>query len=124
MSGRERPRALVVVRDGPATERGWLALRTALALGLGGFDVSVWLMDAGVAFAADDLDVGRWLGGDPKADVRGLLDDVGARVHTDGWVPAIAAMHPVTLAAGIPSPLDDEVVFAQLYADADLVMCS
>ena len=83
MSRPPRRRALVVVRDGPASERGWLALRTALALALGGHDVTVWLDGDAVAFAQPRLDTRAWLGGDPAAEVSGLLDDLAVEIHVD-----------------------------------------
>ena len=83
MNGRGRPRALVVVRDGPATERGWLALRTALALGLGGYDVSVWLEGAAASLAAAGLDSRAWLSGDPRDELAGLREELGAAVHSE-----------------------------------------
>jgi hypothetical protein len=79
----ERRRALVIVRDGPAVERGWLGLRTALALGLGGYEVSVWLEGDAVAFALTGLDVRAWAGADPGADVDGLVEEMGAAIHVD-----------------------------------------
>jgi hypothetical protein len=78
---RERS-ALIVVGSGPDGERGWLGLRTALALGVAGFEVTVWLTGPGALFA-QPLDARSWLGGDPAADVDGLVDDLGARVLVD-----------------------------------------
>ncbi|MEA2671744.1 MAG: hypothetical protein QOG45_1964, partial [Chloroflexota bacterium] len=43
--------ALVVVRSGPASERGWLGLRIALALALDGGEVTVWLCGDGAGWA-------------------------------------------------------------------------
>jgi hypothetical protein len=74
--------ALVVVRGGPASERGWLGLRIALALGIGGGEVTVWLCGDGAGWALP-LEVRPWLGGDPGRDLDGLLDDVGAEVLVD-----------------------------------------
>lgn len=74
--------ALVVVGTGPDGERGWLGLRTALALGVAGFDVTVWLTGPGALFA-QRLNARSWLGGDPVADVDGLIDDLDARVLLD-----------------------------------------
>jgi hypothetical protein len=76
-------RALVVIRDGPAGERGWLALRTALSLGLGGYAVSVWLTGGAVVLALAGADVGAWSGGDPGADLDGLIGDMGAGAYVD-----------------------------------------
>jgi len=73
---------LVVVGSGPDGERGWLGLRTALALGVAGFDVTVWLTGPGALFG-QRLDARSWLGGDPGADVDGLIDDLDARVLVD-----------------------------------------
>ncbi|HEY6378369.1 MAG TPA: DsrE family protein [Candidatus Dormibacteraeota bacterium] len=78
---RERS-ALIVVGSGPDGERGWLGLRTALALGVAGFDVTVWLTGPGALFA-QPLDARSWLGGDPAADIDGLVGDLGARVLVD-----------------------------------------
>ena len=74
--------ALVVVRSGPASERGWLGLRIALALALDGGEVTVWLCGDGAGWALP-LDVRAWLGGDPGRDLDGLVDDVGATVLVD-----------------------------------------
>ena len=74
--------ALIVVGSGPDGERGWLGLRTALALGAAGFEVTVWLTGPGALFA-QPLDARSWLGGDPAADVDGLVADLGARVLVD-----------------------------------------
>jgi hypothetical protein len=71
-----------VVRSGPASERGWLGLRIALALGLGGGEVTVWLSGAGAGWALP-VDVRAWLGGDPGRDLDGLVDDIGATVLVD-----------------------------------------
>jgi predicted peroxiredoxin len=78
---RERS-VVVVVGSGPDGERGWLGLRTALALGVAGFDVTVWLTGPGALFA-QRLEARTWLGGDPAADVDGLIDDLSARVLVD-----------------------------------------
>ncbi len=81
--------ALVVVRSGPASERGWLGLRIALALGLDGGEVTVWLCGDGAGWALP-LDVRPWMGGDPGRDLDGLLDDVGATVLVDAGSLAAA----------------------------------
>ena len=116
---RPRRRALVVVRDGPASERGWLALRTALALGLGGLDVTVWLDGDAAAFAQPRLDARAWLGGDPAAEVAGLLDDLDAAVHVDALAagPLAPSMRP-----GIRASAGAELW--RLYAAADVVVAS
>lgn len=72
----------MVIGSGPADERASLGLRTALALGLGGFDVVVWLTAAG-ALLARRLDAGAWLGSDPAADLDGIMDDLGGEVLVD-----------------------------------------
>ena len=79
---RAAPAAIVVVRSGPASERGWLGLRIALGLAIGGGDVTVWLCGDGAGWALP-LDVRPWLGGDPGRDLDGLVDDAGAAVLVD-----------------------------------------
>ena len=74
--------AVVVVRDGPASERGWLGLRLALALGLAGHQVSVLLSGEGAGWAVPVV-ARAWLG-DPGRDVAGLVEDAGARILADG----------------------------------------
>lgn len=71
-----------MVGSGPDAERGHLGLRTALALGVAGFDVTVWLTGPGAQFARR-LDAAAWLGTDPGADLDGLVDDLEARVLVD-----------------------------------------
>lgn len=105
---------LVVVRHGPATERGALALRTALALGLGGFEVTVLLKGAASAFATRELDV-PWLGGDPAADLAGLIDELGAdvaatRAAEGALRPGVRVVHPGET--------------SRLHVGADLVVAS
>ena len=73
---------MVVVRGGPASERGWLGLRIALALGIGGGEVTVWLCGDGAGWALP-VDARPWLGGDPGRDLDGLVDDVEAAVLVD-----------------------------------------
>jgi hypothetical protein len=73
---------MVVIRSGPASERGWLGLRIALALGIGGGEVTVWLCGDGAGWALP-LEVRAWLGGDPGRDLDGLVDDVEAAVLVD-----------------------------------------
>jgi hypothetical protein len=90
--------AVVVVREGPASERGWLGLRLALALGLGGHPVSVVLSGEGAGWAVA-VDARGWLGGDPGRDLAGLVDDAGARLLADGgWLTEAGlgetALHP------------------------------
>jgi len=74
--------AMVVVRDGPAAERGWLGLRLALALGVGGREVCVYLHGEGAGWA-QPIDARAWLGGDPTRDLQGLIEDLGATVFVD-----------------------------------------
>jgi len=95
----------VVVRHGPADERGWLALRTATALTLTGRSVRVMLDGPGAGFATP-LDVRAWLGADPGADLDGLVGDAGATVYVGA---ATLATHGIdaTLARGSVSVVDD-----------------
>ncbi len=92
--------ALVVVRSGPASERGWLGLRIALGLALGGGEVSVWLCGEGAGWALP-LDVRPWLGGDPGRDLDGLLDDAGATVLVDSGSLAAAGAGPGDCRPGV-----------------------
>jgi hypothetical protein len=69
----------VVVRHGPAEERGWLALRVATALTLTGRSVRVLLDGPGAGWALP-VDARSWLQGDPGADLDGLVDEAGAAV--------------------------------------------
>lgn len=105
-----RPRgseaALVVVRSGPATERGWLGLRIALALGLGG-EVTVWLCGDGAGWALP-LDARAWLGGDPGRDLDGLVDDLGATVLVDGDSLAALGAAPGSCRRGVAVAGPDE----------------
>jgi hypothetical protein len=75
-------RALVIIDHGPSSERGWLALRTALGFGLGGHDVTVFLYAEGAGWALP-VDARAWLGGDPGKELAGLLDEAGAEVLVD-----------------------------------------
>jgi hypothetical protein len=92
--------ALVVVRSGPASERGWLGLRIALALGLDGGEVTVWLCGDGAGWALP-LDVRAWLGGDPGRDLDGLVDDAGATVLVDAASLAAAGADPSACRRGV-----------------------
>jgi len=76
-------RMLVMLREGPASERGWLGLRFALALSLGGHDVTVYLFADSSGWALP-VDARAWLGGDPGGEIDGLIDDAGATVLVDG----------------------------------------
>lgn len=69
----------VVARHGPASERGWLAVRTATALSLTGRSVRLILAGAAAGLATP-LDVRQWLDGDPGADVDGLVSDASGAV--------------------------------------------
>ena len=109
-------RVLVVLRDGPARERAWLGLRTALSFGLAGHDVTVALM-SDAALLAGELRT-PWLGGDLSRDLRGLVDDLDGEVVVDA-----GALH----AAGAATPLAPYVVvdddqYAQRVAAADLLV--
>jgi hypothetical protein len=107
----------VVVGHGPATERGWLALRTALALGLGGCDVTVLLDGPGAAFGRAGLDARAWLDGDAGADLDGLVAELDADV-------VVAGAHDGALRPGVRrvDPGGDTV--ADLVRAADLVVPS
>jgi hypothetical protein len=104
------------VRDGPAVEGGWLALRTALALGLGGYVVTLWLTEGAVAFGMAGIDVRAWSGGDPGEDLDGLIGDIGADacVDADGGVAAAELRDGVRFAG--------RAELLQLYRDAELVL--
>ena len=111
--------ALVILRDGPAHEGGWLGLRTAMALGLGGHRVTVFLYAESTGWALP-LDARPWLGGDPGADLDGLITDMDAEVLVDAGsleqlgVPAEQLRHGVRVV--------DAAGFEQRYADAGLVV--
>ena len=92
-------RVLVVLRSGPRGERSWLGLRSALAFGLGGHDVEVALCGAAVGLALP-LAARSWLGGDPGAELHGLVDELGARVLVDADALAAAGWSTVELAPG------------------------
>jgi hypothetical protein len=70
----------VVVRHGPADERGWVALRVATALTFTGRPVRAVLDGAGAGWAVQGLDVRAWMGGDPSKDLDGLVEDAGGTV--------------------------------------------
>jgi len=99
--------ALVVVRSGPASERGWLGLRLAMALGLGGGEVTVWLCGDGAGWALP-LDVRAWLGGDPGRDLDGLIDDVGATVLVDAASLAAIGAGPDACRRGVAAAGPEE----------------
>jgi hypothetical protein len=87
----------VVVRHGPADERGWIALRVATALTLTGRRTSALLMGPGSGWAARDLDVRDWMGGDPGRDLDGLVDDAGGTVLVDAASLATHGMDAATV---------------------------
>jgi hypothetical protein len=70
----------VVVRHGPAEERGWIALRLATALTFTGKPVRALLEGPGAGWAARELDVRAWMNGDPARDLDGFIDDAGGAV--------------------------------------------
>jgi hypothetical protein len=116
---RVAPPVMVVVRSGPASERGWLGLRTALALGIGGGEVTVWLCGDGAGWALP-LDARPWLGGDPGRDVDGLVDDIEAAVLVDrGSLEAIGA-DPAACRRGVAVAGADE--YARRLATAAQVL--
>jgi len=90
----------VVVRDGPATERGWIALRLATALTFTGRPVRVILDGTAAGWAAQRLDARAWLDGDAGRDLDGLVDDAGATVLVGA--PTLAT-HAIDQAAVRPS---------------------
>jgi len=95
----------VVVRHGPAEERGWLAMRTATALSLTGRSVRVILDGPGAGWATP-LDVRAWMNGDPGADLDGLASDAGASIHVSA---STLATHGIdaTLARPYVTVVDD-----------------
>lgn len=99
--------ALVVIRSGPASERGWLGLRIALALALDGGEVTVWLCGDGAGWGLP-LDVRAWLGGDPGRDLDGLVDDAGATVLVDAASLAAAGADPSACRRGVTVAGPDE----------------
>ena len=70
----------VVVRHGPAEERGWIALRLATALTFTGRPVRALLEGPGAGWAARQLDVRAWMDGDPARDLDGFAGDAGGTV--------------------------------------------
>ena len=110
----------MIVRDGPASEHGWLGLRTAMALGLGGHRVTVFLYAESAGWALP-LDVRSWLGGDPGDDLEGLIGELDAEVLVD-------AESLRQLGGGAKARLRDGVrpvdagEFDRRYAAADLVV--
>jgi hypothetical protein len=96
----------VVVRHGPADERGWLALRLATALTFTGRPVRAVLDGPGAGWAARQLDVRAWLGGDPSRDLDGLVDDAGATVLVGASTLATHAIEATAVRAAV-SVVDD-----------------
>lgn len=91
----------VVVRHGPADERGWIALRLATALTFTGRPVRAVLDGAGAGWAARDLDARAWLGGDPGRDLDGLVEDAGGRVLVGAPTLATHAIEATAVRAAV-----------------------
>jgi hypothetical protein len=131
----------VVVRNGPAGERGWIALRAATALTFTGKPVRVVLADAGAGWAARDLDVRAWMGGDPGRDLDGLVDDAGGtvlvgaatlathgidatavraavQVVDDAWQTAAPPQTPASVLHAVTGPITDALVAHAVATDA------
>jgi sulfur relay (sulfurtransferase) complex TusBCD TusD component (DsrE family) len=129
----------VVVRDGPSTEDGWLALRVATALTFTGRPVRAVLDGNGAGWAAADLDARDWLGGDAPADLDGLVDDadgtvlVGAatlathglgavrsavRVVDDAWQAASPVPPPPTVLHVVTQAVTDPLAVHAIAADS------
>jgi hypothetical protein len=112
-------RALVIIDHGPSSERGWLALRTALGLGLGGHEVTVFLYAEGAGWALP-VDARAWLGGDPAKELAGLLEEAGAEVLVDREsLETIAGAATVRMAGLALAERDD---FDRRYKEAVTVM--
>jgi hypothetical protein len=130
----------VVVRHGPGEERGWLAIRAAIALTMTGRSVSVLLDGPGAGWALP-LDVRAWMGADPGVDVEGLTGDAGAgcyvsastlathaidagavrrsvQVVDDGWKAIAPAPTPETALHVVTGELTDALVLHAIAADA------
>lgn len=112
-------RTLVVVRHGPAAERGWLGLRAALALGLAGHEISVLLWGDGIQLALLEA-APPWLGGDPRNDLLGLVDDLGAEVLVDAAALAAACDEGARLAPPWVAATED--MYAERLAVAGSVL--
>jgi hypothetical protein len=131
----------VVVRDGPATEDGWLALRVATALAFTGRPVRAILDGNGAGWAATALDARDWLGGDAPADLDGLVDDAGAtvlvgaatlathgldagavrstvRVVDDAWQAATSSTPPASVLHVVTQAVTDPLAVHAIAADA------
>lgn len=111
--------AAVVLREGPASERAWLGLRLALALGLGGHRVTVVLLDGAAGWAVP-VDARPWIGGDPARDLAGLVEDAGAAVVVDRGALRAAGLSPELCLPAVQA-VDRDVVTRSLL-DATLVV--
>lgn len=112
----------MIVDHGPASERGWLAMRAALGFGLGGHSVSVFLFAEGAGWALP-VDARAWLGGDPGKELSGLVEDAGAVILVDE--ESLGELGPDAVAGrrtGITSATRAD--FDHTYGDADIVVCS
>lgn len=130
----------VVVRHGPAEERGWLAVRMATALALTGRSVRVLLDGPGAGWALP-VDVRTWMGSDPGADVDGLVGDAGAELYVsaatlathgldatavrpcvqvvdDGWAAVAPSPRPSPALHVVTGELTDALVVHGIAADA------
>ena len=132
----------VVVRHGPAVERGWIGLRVATALTFTGRPVHAVLDGPGAGWAARDLDVRAWMGVDPGHDLDGLVADAGGtvlvgaatlaaqgidatsvresvRVVDDAWKDAAPSPPPTAALHVVTSALTDPLVVHAIAANAD-----
>ncbi len=107
----------VVVRDGPAVERGWLALRTATALSLTGRSVRVVLDGQGAGWAMP-LDVRAWMAGDPNADRDGAVEDAGATIYVGASTLATHGIDATKVRAAV-TVVDDPWKAAQPDTSAE-----
>ncbi len=131
----------VVVRDGPAVERGWIALRVATALTFTGRPVRAMLDGPGAGWAVQALDVRAWTGSDPLRDLDGLVDDAGGvvligepalashairrdairrtvQVVDDGWRGMAPHPHPASVLHVVTGAITDALVAHALTSDA------
>jgi sulfur relay (sulfurtransferase) complex TusBCD TusD component (DsrE family) len=131
----------VVVRDGPSTEAGWLALRVATALTFSGRPVRAVLEGNGAGWAASALEARDWLGGDVPADLDGLVDDAGGtvlvgastleahgldsaavrasvRVVDDAWQAAAPVPPPPSVLHALTQAVTDPLAVRAVAADA------
>lgn len=112
-------RVLVVLRSGPATERSWLGLRTALSLGLAGHDVEVALRGDAAGLALP-LAARAWLGGDPGAELLGLVQELGSTVLVDAAALSAAGAGAAQLAPGCVAADGDS--YAQAVSAAEMLV--